>query len=75
MSKAYRIVFECPRGFHNINVQKKSPKSTLSEAEAKAMFVHEEILCNEPHCGWKGRAARLKLRQIVPFDWIYSPVA
>ena len=73
MSKAYRIVFECPRGFHNINLQRKYPKASLSEAEAKKLFVDEEILCHEPHCGWKGRAKRLKLRQIVPFDWVYSP--
>jgi hypothetical protein len=73
MSKAYRVVFECPRGPHSINLQRKSSKSTLSEVEAKALFVDEEITCQAPHCGWHGRASRLKLRQIVPFDWIYSP--
>jgi hypothetical protein len=54
-------------------LQRKSSKSTLSEVEAKALFVDEEITCQAPHCGWHGRASRLKLRQIVPFDWIYSP--
>ena len=37
------------------------------------MFAREEISCNEPGCGWHGKASRMKLRQIVPFDWIYSP--
>jgi hypothetical protein len=73
MSRAYRVVFECPKGGHNINLQRKSPKTSLSEAEAREMFVGEVITCDQPHCGWHGKTSRIRLRQIVPFDWVYSP--
>ena len=38
MSKAYRVVFECPKGGHNINLQRKCTKPSLSEIEAMEMF-------------------------------------
>ena len=34
------------------------------------MFAGEEIYCDKPDCGWHGKASRLKLLQIVPFDWV-----
>jgi hypothetical protein len=37
------------------------------------MFVGEVITCDQPHCGWHGKTSRIRLRQIVPFDWVYSP--
>ena len=39
--------------------------------EAKKMFEGEEISCD--HCGWHGKVSKMRLRQIVPFNWIYSP--
>jgi hypothetical protein len=73
MSKAYQVVFECPKGHHHIRVQRKSSKPSLSEVEAREMFANEEISCDQPGCGWHGKASRMRLHQIVPFDWIYSP--
>jgi hypothetical protein len=73
MSKAYQVVFECPRGGHSIRVQRKSPKASLSEVEAKKMFAGEEIVCDQPGCGWHGKASKMRLHQIVRFDWIQSP--
>ncbi len=71
MSKAYQVVFECPKGGHKVSLQRKSPKTSLSEVEAKKMFEGEEISCG--HCGWHGKVSKMRLRQIVPFNWIYSP--
>lgn len=73
MSQAYRVVFECPKGGHNINVQRRCAKASLTEAEAKLMFKKEEITCGDPHCGWRGKASRTKLLRILPFNWILSP--
>ncbi len=73
MSKAYQLVFECPKGGHNVSLQRKSPKTSLSEVEAKRMLEDKEIFCDHPHCGWHGKASKMRLRQIVPFNWIYSP--
>ncbi|HWG59035.1 MAG TPA: hypothetical protein VN661_08310 [Candidatus Acidoferrales bacterium] len=39
------------------------------------LFSQEEVACTAPRCGWHGKVSKLKLRQIVPFDWIYSPAA
>jgi len=71
MSNAYQVVFECPKGGHTVSLQRKSPKTSLSEVEAKKMFEGEEISCG--HCGWHGKVSKMRLRQIVPFNWIYSP--
>jgi hypothetical protein len=73
MSQAYRLVFECPKGGHNINVQRRSAKPSLTETEAKEMFKKEEITCGDPNCGWHGKASRTKLLRILPFNWILSP--
>jgi transcription elongation factor Elf1 len=62
-SKAYQVVFECPKGGHKVR----------SEVEAKKMFDGEEISCG--HCGWHGKVSKMRLRQIVPFNWVYSPTA
>jgi hypothetical protein len=73
MSQAYRVVFECPKGGHNINLQRKCPKPSLSEAEAKQIFRNEEISCTHPNCGWSGKAYETKLLRILPFNWVLSP--
>jgi hypothetical protein len=73
MSLAYRIVFECPKGHHNINLQKKCASRSLSEDEAMEIFGDEVIACTSPNCGWHGKASRTKLLRILPFDWILSP--
>jgi hypothetical protein len=75
MSNAYQVTFECPKGGHGISLQRRSCKPNLSEAEARKMFVGEEISCEQHNCGWHGKASRLKLLRIVPFDWILSRIA
>lgn len=75
MSQAYKVIFECPNGPHTISLQRKSTKGTLSEPEVKKLFSNDEISCAAPRCGWHGKASKLKLRQIVPFNWIHSPAA
>jgi hypothetical protein len=72
MSQAYRVVFECPKGRHYINLQRKSAKASLSEIEAMEMFGNEEISCADPSCGWHGKASKTKLLRILPFNWILS---
>ena len=54
MSQAYRIVFACPKGGHNINLQRKYSKPALSEDEAMKIFGKEKISCEDPRCGWHG---------------------
>jgi hypothetical protein len=73
MSLAYRIVFECPKGRHNINVQKRCSNTSLSEAEAMKIFGNEDLACTNPNCGWHGKASKTKLLRILPFTWILSP--
>ena len=73
MSKAYRLVFECPKGRHNINLQKKCHRPSLSQTEAMEIFGKEQIACASPDCGWHGKASKTKLLRIVPFDWVFSP--
>jgi hypothetical protein len=73
MNKAYRVVFLCPKGGHNINLQRKCSKATLSENEAMKMFRNEKISCSDPHCGWHGKVFQTKLLRILPFTWILSP--
>ena len=72
MSKAYRVVFECPKSRHNINLQRKCANASLSETEAMQMFGDEEISCTNPNCGWHGKASATKLLRILPFNWILS---
>jgi len=43
MSNAYQAVLECPKGGHKVSLQRKSPKTSLSEVEAKKMCKAEEI--------------------------------
>jgi len=71
MSNAYQVVFECPKGGHKVSLQRKSPMPSLSEVEAREIFEGEEISC--ARCGWRGKVSKMRLRQIVPFTWIYSP--
>ena len=73
MSKAYRIVFACPKGGHNINLQRKCSKPTLSENDAMKIFGEELITCDSPRCGWHGKVSKTRLLRILPFDWIFSP--
>ena len=73
MSLAYRMVFECPKDRHNINLQKKCTNRSLSETDAMKMFGNEEIACTNPACGWHGKASRTRLLRILPFDWILAP--
>lgn len=73
MISAYRLVFECPKDGHNINLQKKCNSRSLSEAEAMEMFGGEQLSCGNPNCGWHGKASKTKLLRILPFNWILSP--
>jgi hypothetical protein len=73
MSKAYRVVCECPKGGHNINFQQKCSKASLSDVEAMEMFGDEEISCTNPDCGWHGKVSKTRLLRIMPFNWIFSP--
>lgn len=73
VNRAYQIVFKCPKGRHNINLQKRCAKSSLSEIEAMQMFGNEEISCSDPSCRWHGKASKSEVLRIVPFNWILSP--
>jgi hypothetical protein len=73
MAKAYRVVFECPKSRHNINLERKCSNPSLSETEAMEMFGDEEISCTNPNCGWHGKASTTKLLRILPFNWVLSP--
>jgi hypothetical protein len=73
MSKAYQLVFECPKGRHTINLQRKCFRPSLSQSEAMEMFGDAQIACADPHCGWHGKASKTKLLRILPFDWVISP--
>jgi hypothetical protein len=72
MNKAYRVVFQCPKGNHNINLQRKCSKASLSEAEAMELFGREELSCASPRCGWHGKASETRLLRILPFNWVLS---
>jgi hypothetical protein len=73
MSLAYRVVFECPKGHHNINIERECRVTPLSENEAMELFGNEEISCVNPACGWHGKASETKLLRILPFNWVFSP--
>jgi hypothetical protein len=73
MSNAYQFIFECRKCRQNISVARKSSKPSLSEVESKKMFAGEEIRCDKADCGWHGKASRIRLLRVVPFQWIYSP--
>ena len=73
MSKAYRIVLACPKGGHNINLQRKCSEPTLSENEAMKIFGEVQLACESPRCGWTGKVSKTRLLRILPFDWIFSP--
>ena len=72
MSKAYRLVFECPKSRHTINLQRKCSQTSLSQIEAMEIFGEEQIVCAAPACGWHGKASKTKLLRILPFDWVLS---
>jgi hypothetical protein len=74
MSNAYRFVFECPNG-HNINLQRKCTKESLSETEALEIVGDVEVSCDKLKCGWHGKASTARLLRILPFNWILSPVS
>jgi hypothetical protein len=74
MSNAYQLVFECPKGGHNINFQRKCSRASLSLVEAIKLFGDERLSCGSPSCGWTGKAAKTKLLRIVPFNWVFSPL-
>jgi hypothetical protein len=69
----YRIVFECPKGHPNINLQKKCSNVSLSETEAKKKFGDMELSCTSLNCGWHGKGSKTKLLRFLPFKWILSP--
>jgi hypothetical protein len=69
---AYSVVFECPKGGHNINLQRKLSKTSLSVSEAMTIFGKLEISCPNETCGWHGKASRTKVIQITPFNWILA---
>ena len=73
--KAYSIVFECPKGGHNINLQRKLSQTSLSLTEAMTKFGNLEISCPDPGCGWHGKASKTKITQVVPFNWILAPAS
>jgi len=73
MNKAYRFVFVCPKGGHDITLQRKCSRASLSELEAMELFGGEKISCTSPQCGWRGKACKTKLRRILPFNWVFSP--
>lgn len=73
VNKAYQFVFVCPKGGHDITLQRKCSRTSLSEPEAMELFGREVISCTNPHCGWRGKALKAELRRILPFDWIFSP--
>ena len=73
MSKAYRIVFECPKGGHDINFQRKCSAASLSDDQAMKMFGDEQLSCTDPNCGWHGKASKTRLLRIMPFYWVLSP--
>jgi len=71
MSQAFQIVFECPKGGHQINLQRKCARASLSEHDAVALFGNEKVSC--PKCGWHGKVSMAKLLRILPFNWVFSP--
>ena len=73
MSNAYQFEFECRKCHQRIGVPRKSSKASLSEPEVRKMFAGEEIQC--PECRWRGKASRIKLLRVVPFNWICSSAA
>jgi predicted RNA-binding Zn-ribbon protein involved in translation (DUF1610 family) len=75
MSQAYQVVFECPKGGHYINLQRKCSRASLSEDEAIQLFGNEELACQSPKCGWRGKVSKTKLLRILPFNWILSPAS
>ena len=75
MNKAYRVVFACPKGGHNINLERKCVMPSLSETDAMKIFGNDDICCESPKCGWRGKASKTKILRIVPFDWIFSAVS
>jgi hypothetical protein len=75
MNKAYQVVFECPKGHHTINLQRKSTRASLSEKEAMKLFGNEVVSCPNPGCGWHGKASKTRVLRVLSFNWLYSPAA
>ena len=68
----YRIVFECPNGHPNINLQKKCRNVSLSEVEAMKLFGDKELSCTNLNCGWHGKGSKTKLLRFLPSNWILT---
>jgi hypothetical protein len=48
MSKAYHVVvFECPKGGHKVSLQRKSPKTSPSEVDAKPLRLARKSVQDE----------------------------
>jgi hypothetical protein len=47
MSKAYQVVFECPKGGHKVSLQRKSPKTSPSEVDAKPLRLARKSVQDE----------------------------
>jgi hypothetical protein len=73
MSNAYQFVFECRKCHQRIGVPRRSSKAVVTEAEVRKMFAGEEIQC--PECRWRGKASKIRLLRVVPFNWICSSAA
>ena len=43
------------------------------DIEAMEIFGDEQISCNDPNCGWHGKASKTKLLRILQFYWLFSP--
>ena len=74
MNNAYQFVLECPSG-HNINLQRKYNKDSLSETEAMKILRGEDVSCQKANCGWHGKASKARLLGISPFNWILAPIS
>jgi hypothetical protein len=58
MSKAYQVVFECPKGGHKVSLQRKSPKTSPSEVDAKPLRLARKSVQDE---AWSDRAFQLDI--------------
>lgn len=66
------MIFECPKGHHNINLERKC-STLVSAVNVMKLFGNEQLACTSPNCGWHGKASKTKLLRVMPFNWILSP--
>ena len=60
-----------------------SPPSLMDDVDAVQAQIARNMLSSGDWvtarsscaCSWRGRAGKAKLRQVVPFNWIYSAVS